>query len=383
MQKNSYHIAISGGGIIGKACALLLADLGLDIAWVAPTSKTTDRVYALSASTQSLLTQLRVWPTLPPERRQAVSAMEIFTQSATRALHFSAYTAAVPELAWIAYDQDIQQGLDTALRFAKGITPFNCAAQTLKMTDHVELGLENGKVLQAMCLIGADGANSWVRTQAGIHVSVQDYQQTAIVAHFAAEKPHHGVARQWFINGEILALLPLPNNQLSIVWSARPTHAQTLLNMDQHRLAAYLQGTADVMQYTGTLSGLTPPTGYPLSLKSATRLVAPHIALVGDAAHVLHPLAGQGINLGLRDVATLGKIFAEKENFRDYGDMRLLNRYARARALDIKLMMGVTDSLQRCFATPGNVLAKLCGWGLRTLDKTDWIKNILIKNALG
>ena len=383
MQKNSYHIAILGGGIIGKACALLLSDLGLDIAWVAPTSKTMDRVYALSASTQSLLTQLRVWPTLLPERRQAVSAMEIFTQAKTKVLHFSAYAAAVPELAWIVHDQDIQQGLDSALCFAKGVTLFSCAAQTLKVSDHVELGLENGTVLQARCLIGADGANSWVRTQAGIQVSVKDYQQTAIVARFRAERPHHGIARQWFIDGEVLALLPLPDNQISIVWSATPTHAQTLLNMDQYRLAAYLQDTADVMQYTGTLSGLTPPTGHPLSLKSAAQLVAPHIALVGDAAHVLHPLAGQGLNLGLRDVATLGKVFAEKENFRDYGDMRLLNRYARARALDIKLMMGVTDSLQRCFATPGKSLAKLCDWGLRAVDKADWMKSILIKNALG
>lgn len=383
MQKNSYHIAILGGGIIGKACALLLSDLGLDIAWVAPPSTTTDRVYALSASSQALLTQLRIWPTLAPERRQAVSAMEIFTEAATKALRFSAYTAAVPELAWIVHEQDMQQGLDTALSFAKGVTPFRAKAHTLKVSDHVELGLENGTVLQAMCLIGADGTHSWVRTQAGIEVTVKDYQQTALVARFKSEKPHHGIARQWFINGEVLALLPLPDNQLSIVWSARPSHAHTLLNMDQHRLAAYLQDTADVMQYTGRLSGLTPATGYPLSLKVAAQLVAPHIALVGDAAHVIHPLAGQGINLGLRDVATLGKVFAAKENFRDYGDIRLLNRYARARALDVKLMVGVTDTLQRCFATPENSLAKLCGWGLRRIDKTDWVKNILIKNALG
>lgn len=384
MQKKSFPVAILGGGLIGKTCALLLSDLGLDVAWIAPTAINTDRVYALSASTQALLTQLRVWPTLPAERRQAVSAMEIFTGANAPALCFSAYAAAVPELAWIVRDRDVQSGLDAALQFAKGVTAITSTAQALKIgADQVELILENGDKLSTACLIGADGANSWVRAQAGISAFQKSYRQIAIVANFTAERPHHGVARQWFINGEVLALLPLPNNQISIVWSASEAHAQTMLAMNQDCLATYVQSTANIAQYTGRLHGQSDPLGYPLQLQSATHLVAPRIALVGDAAHVIHPLAGQGVNLGLRDVAALGKVFSEKEKFRDYGDIRLLHRYARARAVDIKLMTEVTDGLQRCFAHPKTTLAKLCGWGLYAINKTSRIKNVLVQNALG
>ncbi|MCC7006625.1 MAG: UbiH/UbiF family hydroxylase [Ottowia sp.] len=387
MQILSYHVAIVGGGIIGKTCALLLAQQGMRVAWVStPNLVQADRVYALSASTQTLLSQLRVWQALDCARIQPVADMRIFGNANGQfALQFSAYAAALPQLAWIVFGGDIETALDTALRFQQNVTHIVSHAQALEQEDAqgICLRLENGQQLRAECLIGADGVHSWTRTQAGIDLQVHPYGQTGVVAQFVAERPHHGVAYQWFVDGEILALLPLPQNQFSLVWSAHDAHARALLAMDAAQLASCVQNKATVAQHVGRLHGVSAPRGFALNLRRATRLVASRIALVGDAAHCIHPLAGQGVNLGLRDVATLGRVFAAKEGFRCYGDARLLGRYARARAADIMLMVNATHGLQRCFLPTTSPAVYMRNMGMTLVNRLPPIKNFLIKRALG
>lgn len=385
MQINSYHVAVLGGGIVGKACALLLAAQGIRTAWIAPPPHCpqSQRVYALSASSQRLLERLRVWQTLKPEHRQRVSSMEIFSnQQADAALHFSAYGAAVPQLAWIVQGDALELGLQQALAFSPQVHTFADWAHQLSYTDEaVCLSLQNGATVQAECLVAADGAASWARTQAGIEVWEHPYQQMGVVANFHCELPHQGIARQWFMEGEVLALLPLPEQHYSMVWSASVEHADALLKMESSALAAYVQQAATVAQYTGSLQAMSMARAYPLTLRIAKKKNARRMVFIGDAAHHIHPLAGQGLNLGLQDVIELSQVFSAKEGFRSYGDERLLRRYARGRAMDTLLMAGVTHTLQNTFAMPGRVPAQLRHVGMQLLDRLPGIKNFLIKQA--
>ena len=194
--------------------------------------------------------------------------------------------------------------------------------------------LASGETLEADLIVGADGAHSWVRAQIGSKATRRDYRQTGVVANFKAEKPHGETAYQWFRDTEIIALLPLPGDHVSLVWSARTDHADALLALDPAQLAAEVETATQNM--LGALECVTPAQGFPLALQTVDRLIAPRVALVGDAAHLIHPLAGQGMNLGLRDVAALADVLANKEAFRDLGDPVLLRRYERARREDIQ-----------------------------------------------
>lgn len=421
-----FQIIVVGGGIVGKACALQLGQLGLRVAllapppatksggaqpWLAPGESWDARIYALSASAQALLEQLRVWPSLDTKRYQPVSDMRVFGDANARRgstdndsggdLHFSAYGAAVPQLAWIVESGHIEQTLDTALRFQSHVTTFPHLGQALSLgPERAVLTLDDGRVLEAECVIGADGAGSWVRSACGIGVSARPYRQLGVVANFRAEHAHQNTAWQWFLGagsdeesaaagvpapGEILALLPLPDNHLSMVWSAGEAHAAQLLALDDDQLVRAVEQAAAgaVRARFGALQCITRPKGFPLTLQQAEVTVAHRMVLIGDAAHVVHPLAGQGVNLGLRDVAELGRVFAAKEAFRDYGDLRLLRRYARARSEDVLALTAATDGLQRLFAAPGPLAYGMRNAGMRLVSAVAPLKRLLVDRALG
>jgi 2-polyprenylphenol 6-hydroxylase len=384
----SFHVVVVGGGLVGKTAALALTQSGLTVALlasqVAPLaagSAFDSRIYALSSSSQALLERLRVWQALDRAKLGPVYDMRVFGDAFAE-LHFSAFQAAVPQLAWIVESHLIEQSLDAALRFQPNLTWFDSRAQGMAIRDDsAHLTLASGESLDAELVVGADGAHSWVRAQIGAKMDRRDYRQTGVVANFKCEKPHGETAYQWFRNGEIIALLPLPNDHVSLVWSARTEHADALLQLDPARLAAEVeQATQNLL---GTLECVTPAQGFPLALQTVDRLIAPRVALVGDAAHLIHPLAGQGMNLGLRDVAALIEAVAKKESFRSAGDPVLLRRYERARREDIHKLMAATDGLQRLFAMPGTLARAMRNTGMALVGAQPLVKRWLVSAALG
>jgi len=239
--------------------------------------------------------------------------------------------------------------------------------------------------LGAQLVVGADGARSLVRERAGIASATRAYGQTAVVANLACERPHRNVAFQWFQGrdkeGAILALLPLPGDHVSIVWSTATAHAERLLALEGEALAREVAEAAG--HALGEMRLVTPARGFPLQRLRAARLVAPRIALAGDAAHVIHPLAGQGANLGLQDAQALAAVLGSRAPGRDPGDPGLLRRYERARAESILAMRATVHGLHRLFDAPGPAAARLRNLGLKLADRLPVLKNLLMRHAMG
>lgn len=385
---HTFDVAVVGGGLVGKTAALALTQSGYKTALLAqaatprPANLAFDtRVYALSSSSQALLERLRVWQALDHGRLAPVYDMRVYGDAQAE-LHFSAYQASVPQLAWIAESSMIETSLDAALRFQPNLTWFDARAQGLDVRDEsAMLTLSSGQVLEASLIVGADGAHSWVRSQMGAKVERRDYRQTGVVANFKASLPHRETAYQWFHEGEVVALLPLPDGHVSLVWSAHTAHADDLLAYDPARLAAEVERVSHGK--VGSLECVTPAAGFPLALQTVDKLIAPRVVLVGDAAHLIHPLAGQGMNLGLRDVAALADAIAHKESFRDLGDTVLLRRYERSRREDIRALMVATDGLQRLFAVPGSFAKAVRNAGMAFVGAQPLVKRLLVSAALG
>jgi 2-octaprenylphenol hydroxylase len=389
-------ICVIGNGAIGKVAALGFAQAGHSVVLVRPAAKQTaamqteawdTRVYALNHVAHDLLASVRVWDALDASRIAPVEAMAVHGDADGKGgeIEFDAYGARVDALAWIVEDANLNRALDAALRFAPNVRLVDGRSTELNLTaEHATVKLENGSVLRASLVIGADGAQSWVRGQCDIDIEYRPYGQRAVVANFACAQPHHGVAHQWFSATEgVIALLPLPGQRVSLVWSAPEALAETLLEESLSALAQRLS------LYCGdTLGALTPlqpevAQGLPLIFLRPKDITASRVALVGDAAHVIHPLAGQGMNLGFTDVAALLATIAAREPHRDCGDARVLARYARARKEQIFLMQVATDGLERLFATDIEPLRLARTLGMNLLDRLPFVKRGLISQALG
>jgi ubiquinone biosynthesis UbiH/UbiF/VisC/COQ6 family hydroxylase len=300
------------------------------------------------------------------------------------ALAFDAFSAHAGTLAWIVEDSNLTQALDAALRFANVQVVSGRAAQLSARPDGVTVRLEDGAAIESELVLGADGRESWVRGQCGIGIDYRSYHQRGVVANFACEKPHHGAAYQWFTCSQgIVALLPLPGNRVSLVWSAPEALADTLMSESQGELAIRLGEFAE--DKLGALKPLLPENvkAVPLAIVRPHSIVAPRVALVGDAAHAVHPLAGHGMNLGFGDVVDLLKVLAEREDRRSIGDERVLARYARARKEDVLLMQVATDGLERLFSANLEPVRVIRNLGLNLLDKLPMVKRRLIAHAMG
>jgi len=399
----SVDVVVVGGGIAGKACALGLAQLGLNTIEIAPDLDQAvptpqglqwgQRIYAFSPSTQKLLAHLQIWDALDHTRIQPVRDMRIYGDRGEKddQLHLSAFEAGVPQLAWIGESNVIEHMLDQASRFQNKLERITDVVDTIEVdTAGTTLHLKNGGALRAQLVIAADGANSPIRSEIGITSEEESYSQRAVVANWTCTYPHLETAFQWFLpGGDIVAMLPLPNKQVSMVWSTSPEHAENLLKLDQVQWHAQFTSIANgaIEKQLGELTLNSTVAAFPLRKIRATRFIgpesAPKVVLIGDAAHVIHPLAGQGLNLGLRDVAVLLNILGKRESFRLPSDAVLLRRYERQRQGDTSALLWVTDKLKKLFSASSNTERQLRNWGLGMVNKSHFIKQRLIERALG
>jgi ubiquinone biosynthesis UbiH/UbiF/VisC/COQ6 family hydroxylase len=318
---------------------------------------------------------------MPLERVQPVVAMQVEGDGGGR-LAFDALEARAEALATIVESRTLATGLWAAIAGEPGIERRVPARATRLAVEHAHavLALEDGSELRARLVVGADGANSWVRRVSGMPCQVRPYPQTAVVANFTAARDHGGVARQWFRDDGILALLPLPGRRVSMVWSASLGVADELQLLDLPQLCERVrEASSDV---TGPLECITAPAAFPLRLQHCRDTVQPRIALVGDAAHAVHPLAGQGLNLGLRDVRGLAEVLAARGADRDCGSLALLRRHERARREDVLSMMAVTDGLQRLFSSRLPGVGALRNLGLSLTGQLPLIRRALAQHAL-
>ncbi|MGZ3185002.1 MAG: FAD-dependent monooxygenase [Telluria sp.] len=390
-------VCIVGDGAIAKTAALGLAQAGYGVTLLcphgAPPAKPLDpqrpwdvRVYALNHTAHQLLSALRVWDALEMTRVAPVESMKVNGDGPhAGALGFDAYGAHVGALAWIVEDSNLNQALDAALKFAPHVQRVRGKAVQLDTAGSAaRVTLADGAVLEADLVLGADGAQSWVRGQCDIGYDYRSYHQDAIVTNFSCARPHHGVAHQWFTGTEgIIALLPLPGDRVSLVWSAPTALAEELMRETLSELAVRLALYSEAE--LGALRPLEPEEvkAFPLRLIRPHSIVAPRVALVGDAAHAVHPLAGHGMNLGFGDIAGLLDVLGKREDHRSIGDARLLARYARARKEDVLLMQLATDGLERLFGADFEPVRAMRNFGLNLLDKFPYIKRRMITQALG
>ncbi|PKO84549.1 MAG: ubiquinone biosynthesis protein UbiH [Betaproteobacteria bacterium HGW-Betaproteobacteria-11] len=381
-----FDIVIVGGGLAGLALAAGLRRAAFSVALVEGKLPGTPagwdaRVYAISPANARFLDEIGVWPHLDRQRVAPVRVMEVFGDGGGR-LEFSAYDSGVAELAWILESSLMQRELwETAKR--QGNLSLFCPArpQALEFSaDAAHLTLADGRTLKASLVVAADGADSWTRAAAGIEVDWKPYDQLAVVANFATEKPHHGTAFQWFRQDGILAWLPLPGNRFSMVWSTPEAHGRELLALESAALCARVAAAGGGR--LGQLERVTPAAGFPLRLMRAPRAVAPRLALIGDAAHTIHPLSGHGINLGFQDARALAAVLCRKADPEDCGELALLRRYERARKEEVVLLQTVTDSLQRLFRPASGPLVSLRNLGLNFTQHLPVVKDVLVRYAL-
>lgn len=384
-----FDLIVAGGGAVGASIArtarglsvALVGGLRPQAATAAATPDIDSRVYALSPGNVGFLRALNVWDSIPPSRVAPVRAMKVFGDAPHASIRFDAYRAGVPELAWIVEDRALQAALWGALATQERLelfAPAHCAA--LELGDTARLTLADGRLLEADLIVGADGANSFVRNAAGIAADERPYGQTAVVANFACERAHRDTAFQWFQGGPVLALLPLPGQCVSMVWSVPDEQAARLLALDGESLGREV-GLAS-SGVLGSLATLNTAQAFALRRVTARRMVLPHVALAGDAAHVIHPLAGQGLNLGLQDARSLGHILANREPVRSLGDLRLLRRYERERREAILAMRAAVHGLQLLFDAGSPALRGARNLGLNLTDRLPVIKNFLLRHAL-
>ena len=381
-----FDVIIVGGGLAGLSLAAALRRSTLSVALVegkAPDFPETldSRIYAISPANTRFLEEVGAWGHMDTTRMAAVRSMEIRGDAGGR-LDFTAYGCGVPELAWILESSLIQRELWETVKRQGNLTLL-CPARPQALTigpDAALLNLADGRSLSARLIVAADGAESWTRAAAGIAVRFDPYDQQGVVANFATELPHHGTAFQWFRTDGVLAWLPLPGNRMSMVWSAPEDHGRKLLALDHAELCALVAEAGK--HRLGDLKLVTPPAGFPLRLMRAPSSVAPRLALIGDAAHTIHPLSGHGINLGFQDARGLAAVLRDKPGHVDCGDLGLLRSYARARKEEVVSLQTLTDSLHDLFRPASGSLTRLRNFGLNLTNALPVLKNLLVRYAL-
>ncbi len=382
-----FDLIIVGGGLAGASLAIALRDTPLRVALVENRAPTRPegwdaRVYAISPANVAFLERIGAWKHLDAERISPIHGMDVRGDSGGR-LAFSAYEAGVPELGWILESSLMACEFWESAKRQSNLTLL-CPSSPKSLdfaADGARLELVDGSILSARLVVGADGRDSWVRRTAGLSAVNTPYGEKGVVANLETEWPHRNIAHQWFREDGVLAYLPLPGNRISIVWLTPDENADQLCALPPDSFSQRVAAAGS--NCLGRLQVVTAPVAFPLRLMRVPQTVAPRLALVGDAAHGIHPLSGHGINLGFQDVSELATLLAGAQPWQDIGDGRFLQRYQRARREETVLMQTTTDSLRRLFrdAPPG--LRGLRNLGLNLTNGLPFVKNALVRYALG
>jgi 2-octaprenylphenol hydroxylase len=399
-----FDVIITGAGPVGSVMAGLLLERNLvrpgRVAVLAerispPSSKGTAgagagvpwdlRVFALSRASQRLLQLCGVWRSLPPELVFPYERMCVWDESGVPegrgSLTFDCAELGEPDLGFIVDGRALQ---DSSMRaaVAAGAVPVESAVQSIDVGDGgVRIALVDQRELGARLLIAADGAASKTRALLGIATAGHAYHQDALVAHVRTAKPHRSTAWQRFLSTGPIALLPLSDGRSSIVWSVMREESERLRTLDTTGFAAAVQEASGGV--LGDIEVTTPIASFPIQLQYALDYVRPRAALIGDAAHAVHPLAGQGLNLGLLDCASLAEALGEAGASGSLGDHAPLRRYERRRKSENLITAAALDGLERLFSSSNPGVARLRAAGLGAVGSVSLVKRRLAKRALG
>jgi 2-polyprenyl-6-methoxyphenol hydroxylase-like FAD-dependent oxidoreductase len=364
-------VCIRGAGIVGRTLALLLARERLRVGLVdhppPPGGAQSDvRAYALNPASRELLETLRAWP--DEAHATPVASMQVHGDEGGE-VSFDAAAQGVPALAWIVDVAALQERLGEALRYQPLVE---------------RLQAPQPAALTVVC----EGRASATRAEFGVQFEVTSYSQRAIAARLSCEQAHGFVARQWFADCEIAALLPLggasagvAGNSVALVWSVREERAPQLLAMEPAAFALEVEKACG--RELGAMTLASERACWPLQLSRADRWCGPGWVLAGDAAHTVHPLAGQGLNLGLADARELARVLREREYWRNVDDLKLLRRYERSRKADVLAMSATTDGLQQLFAQQAEPWTLLRNWGMKGFERSGPLKHWVARQAMG
>lgn len=387
-----YDVIIAGAGMVGAtlACALAKSNLRIvlldarcpEVEW--PDEGYDIRVSAITRASQNLLQDLQVWPFIEAQRLSPYREMQVWDASGNGHVHFDSAELGEPDLGHIIENRVIVKALHQRLAELDNVSLL-CPVEMKKLEmgeDRVRLMLADGSLIQGKLIVAADGGRSWVRTQAGIGIHGWEYDQSALVTWVKTEKYHKETAWQRFQPDGPLAFLPLTEGYSSIVWSTSHEHAKALAARDE---AAFAEALAESFGHRlGAIENVGPRAVFPLRYFETLHYIQPRLALVGDAAHMMHPLAGQGVNLGMADAASLAEVLRDAHSKqRDLGSYHVLRRYERWRRADNRAMLFSMDSFKLLFSSRSQLIQWLRNTGLNMTDRITPLKHAFMQRALG
>lgn len=393
MEMQHTEIIIAGGGLVGNALALALATHGIRSTVIEPLPRTQQlegafdgRTSAIALGSVRILQAVGAWEYMQ-DNAQRINDIRVCDQNKSGYVHYNSAELGDDPFGYILENQALRRGLYLAMEKRPEITCIEGKVTGFEAQPaHITATLENGATLSAPLMVAADGRFSKLRENAGMNAQVIGYNQTAIVTVIHHARPHHGLAVEAFFPAGPFAVLPLTGNRSGIVWTESDADAPEYLKLSDAEFTAEIQrrmGDAATSVW-GDISLAGKRFAYPLKLMHADDFVAPRFALVGDAAHGIHPIAGQGVNLGYRDVAALAELLAEQHSLGlDLGSPALLARYQRWRKFDSVSMTASTDILNRLFSNNSKLLSLARRAGLAAVEEMPPVKRFFMRHAMG
>lgn len=383
-------VLIIGGGMVGATLAVALADIPMDVIVVdrqdpadALDAGFDGRASAIALASRRLFDSLGVWAGMEGDAAP-IRHIRVSEGTSPLFLHYDQREAGAGPFGYMVENRMIRSALArrlSTLERVRMVAPAGIES-VRREADGCRVRLTDGRLISASLVVGSDGRNSQTRADAGIGVTRWSYPQTGIVCTVAHEKPHGAVAHERFLPAGPFAILPLAGNRSSIVWTEEPDLARAIMGLDDPGFLAELAGRFG--DFLGALDVVGPRWSYPLSLSFARTTIGRRLALVGDAAHGMHPIAGQGLNMGLRDVAALSEVLADARRLgSDPGDPSALEDYQRWRRFDNSLMLAATDGINRLFSTRARPLRLIRDLGLAAVNRMVPLKKIFMANAMG